>query len=192
MAQPLSLMEFLQALRADAGLRSSFGNDPEGTLTDHGLADLSPADVHDAIVLVQDTQTIDFGLDAPGAGAQPPPVPAGDGHEAAVEYLARYLGYPSAGSPAGDAWDGADPEANVAAAPGAHESADAGDFGAGAHGTPDDHAGPGPGTDVAESVTFDEISDSGFDEHEAEAGDLSLDDDLNEPDPSDPGADFSA
>jgi hypothetical protein len=89
MAETLSLMEFLQALLTDAGLRGAFGDDPQGTLTAHGLGDLTPADVHDALVLVQDTQTVDYSVDA--ASAPPPPPPAGDGHEAAVEYLARYL-----------------------------------------------------------------------------------------------------
>ena len=89
MAETLSLMEFLQALLTDSGLRGDFGGDPQGTLAAHGLADLTPADVHDALVLVQDTQTVDYSLDA--ATAPPPPPPAGDGHEAAVEYLARYL-----------------------------------------------------------------------------------------------------
>src|SRR4051794_4271844 len=76
MAETLSLMEFLQALLADAGLRGDFGDDPQGTLAAHGLADLTPADVHDALVLVQDTQTVDYSLDA--ATAPPAPPPAGD------------------------------------------------------------------------------------------------------------------
>jgi hypothetical protein len=95
MAEPLSLMEFLQALLTDAGMRCDFGDDPQSTLAAHGLADLTPVDVHDALVLVQDTQTIDYSLDAATA-APPPPPPAGDGHEAAVEYLARYLAGPQA------------------------------------------------------------------------------------------------
>jgi hypothetical protein len=90
MAETLSLMEFLQGLLTDTGLRGAFGDDPRGTLAAHGLADLTPADVHDALVLVQDTQTVDYSLD-PASTAPPPPPPAGDGHEAAVEYLARYL-----------------------------------------------------------------------------------------------------
>ena len=100
MAETLSLMEFLQALLTDAGLRGAFGDDPQGTLAAHGLADLSPVDVHDALVLVQDTQTIDYSLDA--ATAPPPPPPAGDGHEAAVEYLARYLAGPQQAAPHGE------------------------------------------------------------------------------------------
>ena len=64
MAETLSLMEFLQALLADAELRGDFGEDPQGTLAAHGLADLTPDDVHDALVLVQDNQTVDYSLDA--------------------------------------------------------------------------------------------------------------------------------
>jgi len=93
MAETLSLMEFLQALLTDAGTRGAFTDDPQGALAAHGLADLTPADVHDALVFVQDTQTVDYSLDAANA-APPPPPPAGDGHEAAVEYLARYLSGP--------------------------------------------------------------------------------------------------
>jgi hypothetical protein len=98
MAETLSLMEFLQALLTDTRLRGAFGDDPQGTLAAHGLADLTPADVHDALVLVQDTQTVDYSLDAAGA-APPPPPPAGDGHEAAVEYLTRYLAGPEQTDP---------------------------------------------------------------------------------------------
>jgi hypothetical protein len=99
MAETLSLMEFLQALLTDTGLRGAFGDDPQGTLAAHGLADLTPADVHDALVLVQDTQTVDYSLDAASTAA-PPPAPAGDGHEAAVEYLARFLAGPEPADPA--------------------------------------------------------------------------------------------
>ena len=93
MAEPLSLMEFLEALLTDAEMRGDFGNDPQGTLAAHGLADLTPADVHDALVLVQDNQTVDYSLYAASA-ALPPPPPAGDDHGAAVEYLAGYLAGP--------------------------------------------------------------------------------------------------
>jgi hypothetical protein len=113
MAEPLSLMEFLQALLTDAGLRGGFGDDPQGTLAAHGLADLTPADVHDALVLVQDTQTVDYSLDLATAAAPPPP-PAGDGHEAAVEYLARYLAAPQGADPA-ERWTDLDDDLGDAA-----------------------------------------------------------------------------
>lgn len=78
MSETLSLLEFLQALLRDAELRGSFTHDPQGTLDEHGLGALSPADVHDALVLVQDTQTVDYSPD----------------HLAAVEHLNSYLGDP--------------------------------------------------------------------------------------------------
>jgi hypothetical protein len=131
MAETLSLMEFLQALLTDARLRGDFGNDPQGTLHAHGLADLTPADVHDALVLVQDTQTVDYSLDAASA-APPPPPPAGDGHEAAVEYLARYLADPHETGPA-TRWT--DPDDDL------------GDAGPGGFGTGDD-TGYAAGSDL--------------------------------------------
>ncbi|TQM35883.1 IniB N-terminal domain-containing protein [Pseudonocardia cypriaca] len=132
MAETLSLMEFLQALLADDGLRGAFGDDPQGTLTAHGLADLTPADVHDALVLVQDTQTVDYySLDA--ATAPPPPPPTGDGHEAAVEYLARYLAGPHQVDPA-EGW--AEPDVSS-------DHVLLGGFGAG------DDTGYGAGSDLA-------------------------------------------
>lgn len=104
MAEPLSLMEFLQALLTDDGMRGDFGTDPQGTLAAHGLDELTPADVHDALVLLQDTQTVEYSLDA--VPAPPPPPPADDGHEAAVEYLARFLAGPQ--DPGTEAWAAAD------------------------------------------------------------------------------------
>jgi len=108
MAETLSLMEFLQALLGDAELRGDFGDDPQGTLAAHGLADLTPDDVHDALVLVQDNQTVDYSLDAITPA---PPPPAGDDHEAAVEYLARYLDGPQQ---AGQDEQWTDPDAALA------------------------------------------------------------------------------
>ena len=59
-AEPVSLMEFVHELVADAGLRAQFAGDPRATLHAYGLGDLSPADVHDALVLVQDNEITDF------------------------------------------------------------------------------------------------------------------------------------
>jgi hypothetical protein len=208
MAETLSLMEFLQALHADAELRGSFGRDPQGTLAGHGLADLSPADVHDALVLVQDNQTVDFTLDS----APPPPPPAGDGHEAAVEYLARYLdGPPSAGPDV--AWTDVDPDA--AAAPTAVPDApfdpfgadeDLG-YGAGAAPSPGEptawgHApgDPGPaGVDAVPPATGGDGFDlAGYDDPDAsylgpDLADLAdLDTDLDAGDPDGTGEDPGA
>jgi hypothetical protein len=103
MAERLSLLEFLGALHSDGELRAGFVADPGGTLADHGLGELSPADVHDAIVLVEDTQTADYTRDHLGgeAGLLPPPPPAPDDgdHVAAVEYLNDYLTRGADGAP---------------------------------------------------------------------------------------------
>ena len=94
-SEPLSLLEFLQGLLSDTGMRDGFLADPHATLTDHGLADLSPADVHDALVLVEDTQTADFSAaftaGAPGLAGHVPLAPPPDAHSDAVRYLSSYL-----------------------------------------------------------------------------------------------------
>jgi hypothetical protein len=61
-------MEFVKLLLHSDHERASFATDPDGALFHHGLSDLSPADVHDAVLLVQDTLTVDWSQ-AYGAGA---------------------------------------------------------------------------------------------------------------------------
>ena len=72
-------MEFVKLLLSDDAERAHFAVDPDGSLDEHGLGDLSPADVHDAVVLVQDTLTVDW-AQAYGTGAgvahTPEPEPA--------------------------------------------------------------------------------------------------------------------
>jgi hypothetical protein len=98
--ETLSLLEFIRELLFNDELRQDFSRDPEGTLADHGLDDLSPEDVHDALVLVEDNQTADFSRDFnTGSNAvaltPPPPVEhSGDGassHQEAVQYLNNYV-----------------------------------------------------------------------------------------------------
>ncbi len=60
MAENLSILEFLQKMIDDVGLRDWFARDPQGALAAHGLSDVSPEDVRDAIVLADDSQTADF------------------------------------------------------------------------------------------------------------------------------------
>jgi hypothetical protein len=99
MSQPMSLLEFLRELFTNVQMRDYFLEDPHGALEEHGLGHLSPADVHDALVLIEDTQTADFSRDYNTgdnslAVATPPPPPAhfdGDDHEAAVQYLNNYI-----------------------------------------------------------------------------------------------------
>jgi hypothetical protein len=50
-----TLHDFVVNLLTDAGLRSAFELDPEGTLARLGLSDVVPADVHDVIPLVVDS-----------------------------------------------------------------------------------------------------------------------------------------
>jgi hypothetical protein len=69
-------MEFVKLLLSDDAERAHFAVDPDASLSEHGLGDLSPADVHDAVVLVQDTLTVDWAQAyGTGAGVGHPPVP---------------------------------------------------------------------------------------------------------------------
>jgi hypothetical protein len=163
MAEPLSLMEFLQAILTEADLRDSFAHEPQGTLAVHGLADLTPDDVHDALVLVQDNQTVDYSLDLSGTPAPPPPPPAGESHEAAVEYLARYLAGPPQPA-AEEPWSTLDPDATEPG-PGGAPADPSEEFGTGV----DDEYGAGT-AGVPEHVTepidltgYDAGYDTGFD-----------------------------
>jgi hypothetical protein len=61
-------MEFVKLLLHSDAERARFAADPDATLSHHGLSDLSPADVHDAVLLVQDTLTVDWSQ-AYGSGA---------------------------------------------------------------------------------------------------------------------------
>lgn len=99
MAESLSLLEFVRELLSDVEMRQHFSASPERTLEEHGLGDLSPADVYDALVLVEDNQTADFsrsygtGADAPYAPPAAPAVVDGHDHHAAVRYLNEYLAH---------------------------------------------------------------------------------------------------
>jgi hypothetical protein len=188
MAEMLSLMEFLQALRSDAELRSAFGHDPQGTLADYGLAHLSPADVHDALVLVQDNQTVDFTLDAADTAALPPPPPVEGDQEAAVEYLARYLADPR--HPAtSETWAGADLDADPEAA---SPAVDPHDGPLGTFGTGDDQSyGAGAAEWPAEHASWGDGPESGDDPYDLSGYDSAYDDPDGAYIDSDPIDDFS-
>jgi hypothetical protein len=66
--EAVSLMEFVKLLLSREAERAHFAADPDGTLARHGLGELSPADVHDAVGFVEDTLTVDW-AQAYGAGA---------------------------------------------------------------------------------------------------------------------------
>jgi hypothetical protein len=208
MAAPLSLLEFVRAVLDQDALRADFAADPAGTLAEHGLDELSPADVHDALVLVEDSRTVDFSrdylADTP-SDPEPslPPVPGGDDHEAATEYLTSYVTgeVDGRGSAAGaEQWSDPDADPDTGATPGAAIGSDtwstAGtavgpgtSFGSGDPGTevaqdaPSDGPGPeAPGTwgghlDPVGAGGFDETDRPVFDDHEL--------DDSNDVDDSD-------
>ena len=82
-------MEFVKLLLSDDAERAHFAVDPDGSLAEYGLGDLSPADVHDAVVLVQDTLTVDWAQAyGTGAGAAHPPTPEPGGAPGSEEWWA--------------------------------------------------------------------------------------------------------
>jgi hypothetical protein len=99
MSEPMTLLEFLRELLTNEQARDWYADDPDAALKYYGLDDLSPADVHDALTLIEDNQTADFDREYNTGNNEvhfpsPPPVPAhyeGGDHEAAVEYLNRYI-----------------------------------------------------------------------------------------------------
>lgn len=50
-----SLIDWVGRLICDAGARARLAADPVGVLTEHGLVDLDPTDVHHALLLVAET-----------------------------------------------------------------------------------------------------------------------------------------
>jgi hypothetical protein len=200
MAETLSLMEFLRALLDDAELRAAFGHDPRSTLADHGLADLTPADVHDALVLVQDNEIVAYSLDAVATAAPPPPPPppAGDDHEAAVGYLQRYLDDPGAGAPDerwsdeqrfDEQWSDVDPDAVVPPDRSFADPAPVGAFGTGSGPGEDLGYGAGAGSSPPgdPGAPDHRVPDHGAPDHGApDHGTYDLDD------PDDTGAGFPA
>ena len=69
-------MEFVKLLLSQESERAHFAADPDATLARHGLGELSPADVHDAVGFVEDTLTVDWAQAyGTGAGAAHPPTP---------------------------------------------------------------------------------------------------------------------
>ncbi len=74
MSEAVSLMEFVKLLMGSDTERAHFAADPDASLAQHGLADLSPADVHDAVLLVQDTMTVDWSQAYGSGAAHPAPV----------------------------------------------------------------------------------------------------------------------
>jgi hypothetical protein len=101
-AESLSILEFLQKMIDDVGLRDWFADKPQEALAHYGLRDISPEDVRDAIVLADDSQTADFSRSVDNGfhgtvGAAAARHSGGhegghsEGHREAVEHLSRYV-----------------------------------------------------------------------------------------------------
>jgi hypothetical protein len=98
MTTSTSLIEFLLNLLRDPEAREAFLEDGDAYLEDCGIDHLSPADLHDALLLLQDNQEASFDRDYNTGGNSitvhtPPPVHHGDhdDHEDAVRYLNNYI-----------------------------------------------------------------------------------------------------
>ncbi|NMH98940.1 IniB N-terminal domain-containing protein [Pseudonocardia acidicola] len=100
MSAPTSLIELLLNLLRDPEALAAFQEDPQSFLSSCGITELSPEDVHDAVVLAQDSHDSSFDRDHHTGGNHvqlPPPPPAphpapGESHhEAAIKYLNTYI-----------------------------------------------------------------------------------------------------
>jgi hypothetical protein len=99
MTTSTSLIEFLMSLLRDPEALSAYQDDPNGYLASCGLSNISPADVHDGLVLLEDNQSADFsrhtnvGNDVHVATPPPAPHPAPGvtEHDAAIQYLNSYI-----------------------------------------------------------------------------------------------------
>jgi hypothetical protein len=98
MTTSTSLIEMLLNLLRDPSALAAYREDPDGFLSSCG--DVSPEDVRESLILLQDNQDADFSRDYNTGGNQiqvPPPPPAprpepGESdHEAAVRYLNTYI-----------------------------------------------------------------------------------------------------
>jgi hypothetical protein len=98
MTNSTSLLELLLSLLRDPGALAAYRDDPEGFLSSCG--DVSPEDIREALILLQDNQDADFGRDyntgsnhvhVPPPPPAPKPEPGESDHEAAVRYLNTYI-----------------------------------------------------------------------------------------------------
>lgn len=194
--QPLSLLDFLRGLQTDTAFRSAFTADPEATIVEHGLDGLSPDDIHDALVLVEDNETADFDHDYDAAASAvhpaPPPAEAEDGP--AAQYLSEYLAtvFPGADAPGTDEWSTADPDLDFDLGPFASGNTpgathDGIGFGEGAGGPAADadlDADPGSGPEVADQFAghFNDAFGGGSEVYDGPAFDDDGPDDVIEPD----------
>ena len=92
----MDLVAFITELFSHHDLRAAFSEDPQGTLHNAGLDNVSPADIHDALALCAGEESGSGHHATSFAPPPPPPVhhdyatPA-QSHEAAVQYLNSYI-----------------------------------------------------------------------------------------------------
>ncbi|GAA1250943.1 hypothetical protein GCM10009609_12850 [Pseudonocardia aurantiaca] len=97
MTTSTSLIEFLLNLLRDPEARDAFLEDGDGYLASCGIDHLSAADLHDSLLLLQDSQEASFDREYNTGGNSitvhtPPPAPVDhDDHEDAVQYLNNYI-----------------------------------------------------------------------------------------------------
>ncbi|MHA6623879.1 IniB N-terminal domain-containing protein [Pseudonocardia sichuanensis] len=98
MTNSTTLIELLLSILRDPSALDAYRDDPDGFLASCG--DISPEDVREALVLLEDNQDASFDRDYNTGGNQihvPPPPPAPEpepgesDHEAAVKYLNTYI-----------------------------------------------------------------------------------------------------
>jgi hypothetical protein len=98
MTTSTSLLELLLNMLRDPNALAAYQDDPDGFLASCG--DVSPDDIREALVLLQDNQDSDFSRDyntggnhvhVPPPPPAPKPEPGESDHEAAVRYLNTYV-----------------------------------------------------------------------------------------------------
>jgi hypothetical protein len=97
MTNSTSLLDLLLSLLRDPSALAAYQEDPDGFLATCG--DVSPDDIRDALVLLQDNQDADFNRDYNTGGnhvhVPPPPAhnpePGESDHDASIRYLNTYI-----------------------------------------------------------------------------------------------------
>jgi hypothetical protein len=179
-AEGLPLIDLVRALLGGGAATRVYLTDPSSAFAQAGLSHLSLEDVHDVVMLVEDTRTVDFAA-ARVDDTEPdlPAMPLGDGGiTGAADFLAEYLtgaaGHPGYGVPEAADWSESDVFAEVAGSASPHEGDDHAfwpdaDFGAGGRSAdevstwtdPTEVTEGGPGLDL--ETPSDRFCDAGSD-----------------------------
>jgi hypothetical protein len=97
MTASTSLIDLIMNLLRNPADLAAFQEDPQAWLASCGAGDITPSDVHDALVLAEDNQDADFSREHHTGGNHiqvppaPHPHPGETEHEAAVRYLNNYV-----------------------------------------------------------------------------------------------------